>query len=81
MILHIDSGSSTRLQCRDALEREFDLLHLTGQDLLSINLARTRDRRLHLTPHAAAEMSRALDHFARHHELPQRPVTLEDWSI
>lgn len=81
MILHVDTGRAVRLQCTDALERGFDLLHFTGDPLLSINLAYATDHRLHLTPHGAAQMSHALDHFARHRELPVRPATHDDWSI
>lgn len=81
MISHVDTGRAVRLQCTDALERGFDLLHFTGSDLMSLNLTCARDRRLHLTPHGAAQMSRVLDHFARHRELPVRPATHDDWSI
>lgn len=81
MIHHVDTGHAIRLACRDARDREFDLIHFTGDDLLSLNLTRTRDHRLHLSPQVAASLRDALDHFTRHHQLPSCMRSVEDWSI
>lgn len=69
MIQSVDAGCSARLHCHDAVGREFDVLHFAGSDLLSLSLARTRDRRLHLTPRMAMELAGVLDQFARHRVL------------
>lgn len=81
MISHVDRGHSARLVCLDALEREFDVLCFAGAGLCSLNLSRTVDRRLHLTPLGARQLAHVLDHFGRHHTLPHAPQACEDWSI
>jgi hypothetical protein len=69
MIESVDAECLARLHCHDAVGREFDVLHFVGSDLLSLSLARTRDRRLHLTPRMAMKLAVVLDQFARHRVL------------
>lgn len=64
----------SRMLIIDDTMRHVDLVHAHGTGLLFLGLARSGQREARLSTTGAAQLSRTLDHFARHQELP-------DWDM